>query len=56
MRAHGEIARAAGLEWSLAPISSAAEAERALAPLAGEAAWMAPIGGRGLLRATQVID
>lgn len=48
MRAHGEVARAAGLEWILAPISTPAEAERALAPLAGEAAWMAPIDGHEL--------
>jgi putative ABC transport system substrate-binding protein len=44
MRAHGEAARAAGLEWILTPIDSIEDAEKAIPPLAGEAAWLAPMG------------
>lgn len=50
MRAHGEAAKAAGLEWSLVPVDSIDDAERVLPPLAGEAVWIAPIGGPRLWR------
>jgi putative ABC transport system substrate-binding protein len=50
MRAHGEAARAAGLDWSLVPVSSIDDAERVLPALAGEAVWIAPIGGPRLWR------
>ena len=49
MRRHAEAAKAAGLEWILAPVVGADDVERALAPLAGEAAWLAPIHTRGLV-------
>ena len=48
LRRHAEAAREAGLEWILAPIVGADDVERSLAPLAGEAAWLAPIYARGL--------
>ena len=48
MRRHAEAAKAAGLEWILAPVVGADDVDRALAPLAGEAAWFAPIYTRGL--------
>ena len=51
MRRHAEAAREAGLEWMPAPIVGADDVERALAPLAGEAAWLAPIYTRGLAQA-----
>lgn len=44
MRMHAEAAKEAGLEWMLAPVSGSDDIERALAPIAGEAAWMAPMG------------
>jgi putative ABC transport system substrate-binding protein len=49
MRHHVEAAKAVGLEWILAPVVGADDVERALAPLAGEAAWLAPIYTRGLV-------
>ena len=51
MRRHAEAARDAGLEWIPAPIVGTDDVERALAPLAGEAAWLAPIYTRGLAQA-----
>jgi putative ABC transport system substrate-binding protein len=50
MRAHAEAAVAAGLEWILAPINAIEDAEKALAPLAGQAAWMGPLGHPRLWR------
>ena len=50
MQAHREAARAAGLEWSHADVSSVADVERVLAPLAGEAIHLAPIVGPPELR------
>jgi putative tryptophan/tyrosine transport system substrate-binding protein len=52
MRAHGEAARAAGLEWILTPINSIDDAAKALPPLAGEAAWMGPLGHPRIWRPT----
>ena len=52
MRAHGEAAKAAGLEWIPTPINSIEDAEKALPPLAGEAAWLAPLGHPRLWRPT----
>jgi putative ABC transport system substrate-binding protein len=43
MRSHREAALAAGLDWAHAPVSSVADAERALATVVGEAVHMAPI-------------
>jgi putative ABC transport system substrate-binding protein len=48
MRPHGEAAKAAGLEWILAPVTGADDVERTLSALAGQAAWMGPIAVRGL--------
>jgi putative ABC transport system substrate-binding protein len=48
--AHGEAAKAAGLEWSLVPVGSIDDAERVLPALAGQAVWIAPIGGPRLWR------
>jgi len=48
MRSHRETAEAAGIAWSHVAVSTTAEVERALAPLAGEAIHMAPIAVDGL--------
>ena len=50
MRAHAEAAKALGIEWLPTPIATSDDAERVLAPLAGEGAWMAPIAILGLGR------
>jgi len=43
MRSHREAAGAAGLQWGHIPVSTLAQAEAALVPLAGEAVHIAPI-------------
>jgi putative ABC transport system substrate-binding protein len=43
MRTHAEAAKAAGLEWVPMQVASVDDVER-LAPYAGEAAWLAPLG------------
>jgi putative ABC transport system substrate-binding protein len=48
MRSHREAAEAAGIAWSHVAVSTPAEVERALAPLAGEAIHLAPITADGL--------
>lgn len=50
MRAHAEAARAAGLEWRQAAVSSVAEAAATVASVAGEAIHLAPIGSDDVLR------
>src|SRR5204862_7502251 len=48
MRTHREAAEAAGIAWSHVAVSTPADLERSLAPLAGEALHMAPIRTDGL--------
>ncbi|MBW8855238.1 MAG: ABC transporter substrate-binding protein, partial [Bradyrhizobium sp.] len=43
LRSYREAAGAVGLEWSHAPVSTVAQADAALLPLAGEAVHLAPI-------------
>lgn len=50
MREHAAKAKAAGLDWSAAPIGSIEDAERVLPALAGEAAWLASLGHPRLWR------
>jgi putative ABC transport system substrate-binding protein len=52
MRSQGEAAKAAGLEWTSAPVNSIEDAERVLPPLAGQAVWLASLGHPRLWRPT----